>query len=92
MQVIIIRKYSGAFLWPRRKHQENYSIVEILKQKECKISVGHQKQGESVALVPEGNSYYAHSEFRNQPLWKFDIYGQHNNGGGGTEGGNARLK
>ena len=72
-QVIIIRTYGHAFLWPRRSHQKNYSIVKILKQKYCKISVGHQKQGESVALVPDGHIYYVHSEFVNQPLWKFDI-------------------
>lgn len=72
-QVIIIRLYEGAFLWPRRNHQKDFSIVEILKEQECLISVGIQRQGESVALNPEGNSYFTHSEFVNQTLWKFDI-------------------
>ena len=80
LQVIIIRQYHDAFFWPRQKYQEDYSIIEILKQKECRISVGYQEQGESVALVPEGNSYYAHSEHVNQPFWKFDILGQPNGG------------
>ena len=80
LQVIIIRQYHDAFFWPRQKYQEDYSILEILKQKECRISVGYQEQGESVALVPEGNSYYAHSEHVNQPFWKFDILGQPNGG------------
>ena len=73
LQVIIIRLYEGAFLWPRRNHQKDFSIVEILKEQECLISVGIQRQGESVALNPEGNSYFTHSEFVNQTLWKFDI-------------------
>ena len=81
LQVIIIRKYWNAFLWPRRKNQHKYSIVDILKQKACEISVGHQKQGESVALAPDGKYYYAHSEHQNQPFWKFHIYGGVSGGG-----------
>ena len=73
LQVIIIRLYEGAFLWPRRNNRKDSSIVEILKEQECLISVGIQRQGESVALDPKGNSYFTHSEFVNQTLWKFDI-------------------
>lgn len=73
LQVIIIRNYFGAFLWPRRKYRGNKSILDILKEKECVINVGTQTQGESVSLNLEGTSYFTHSEFVNETIWKFDI-------------------
>ena len=62
-------------MWPRRKNRTNGkdSIIDILKEKECLVSVGIQQQGESVALNPEGTSYFTHSEFVNQTIWKYDI-------------------
>ena len=62
-------------MWPRRKNRTKgkNSIIDILKEKECLVSVGIQQQGESVALNPEGTSYFTHSEFVNQTIWKYDI-------------------
>ena len=51
-QVLIIRMYVGAFLWPRTSRSK--SIVEKLRNPECLVSVGMQRQGESVALYPSG--------------------------------------
>ena len=71
----MIRTYTGAYLWPRRINRNNNknSIIDILKEKECLVSVGIQRQGEGIALSPEGTSYYTHSEFVNQTIWKYDI-------------------
>ena len=71
----MIRTYTGAYLWPRRKNRTSSknSIIDILKERECLVSVGIQRQGEGVALNPEGTSYFTHSEFVNQTIWKYDI-------------------
>ena len=64
--------YIGGFLWPRRR-QKPRSIVEILNDLECFVSVGMLTRGESIALNSEGTSYFAHSEGTNQPItakWK----------------------
>ena len=67
--------YIGGYLWPRTSEKSNASrsIVEILSDVECFVSVGMLTQGESIALNPEGTSYFAHSEEVNQPILKFDI-------------------
>ena len=77
-QVIIIRLYIGAFLWPRRPDRTNKGrIVDILRDEDhCFINVGLQRQGESVALDLIGNSYFTHSEHVNQTIWKYDIVGK----------------
>ena len=73
-QVVIVRLYVGAFFWPRRPRQSSKStIVDILREEECLVSVGMQRQGESVALNPLGTSYFTHSEFVNQSIWQYDI-------------------
>ena len=73
-QVIIVRLYFGAFLWPRRpRHSSKSSIVDILREEECIVSVGIQQQGESVALNDLGTSYFTHSEHVNQSIWQYDI-------------------
>ena len=71
----MIRTYTGAYLWPRRKNRTSSknSIIDILKERECLVSVGIQRQGEGVALNPEGTSYFTHSEFVNETIWKYDI-------------------
>ena len=72
-QVVIIRMYEGAFLWPRTPNSKG--IVDKLREdQECLVSVGMQKQGESVALNPSGTSYFTHSEFINQDIYRYDIY------------------
>ena len=71
-QVLIIRMYVGAFLWPRTSRSK--SIVEKLRNPECLVSVGMQRQGESVALNPSGSSYYTHSEFVNENIVRYDIF------------------
>ena len=73
-QVVIVRLYMGAFLWPKRSRHSTRSIVDILREEECLVSVGMQRQGESVALDPSGSSYFTHSEFVNQTIWQFNIY------------------
>ena len=61
-------------MWPRRPRSSSKStIVDILREEECLISVGMQRQGESVALDTLGTSYFTHSEFVNQSIWKYDI-------------------
>ena len=74
-QVLIIRLYVGAFLYPRRMDRpDDVSLVDILRDEtECLVSVGMQRQGESVALNPDGTSYFTHSEHVNQPIWRYDI-------------------
>ena len=72
-QVIIIRMYQGAFLWPRKGGRAS-SIVDKLRTQECLVSVGMQRQGESVALNPSGTSYYTHSEYVNEKIYRYDIY------------------
>jgi len=73
-QVIIVRLYFGAFLWPRRpRHSSKSSIVDIFREEECIVSVGIQEQGESVALNDLGTSYFTHSEHVNQSIWQYDI-------------------
>ena len=71
-QVIIIRMYQGAFLWPRGDRES--SIVDKLRGQECLVSVGMQRQGESVALNPSGTSYYTHSEYVNENIYRYDIF------------------
>ncbi len=71
-QVVIIRLYVGGFLWPR-KVGEMRPILDILKEQQCLISVGMQKQGEGVALNPDGTSYYTHSEGVGQNIWQYRI-------------------
>ena len=75
-QVIIIREYSKAYLWPRNSGNQGKSVVDILRSnsKKCQVGVGSNRQGESVALSPDGKSYFTHSEYVNQVIWKFDIY------------------
>ena len=68
--------YIGAYLWPRRSDRAERSIIEILREPECFVSVGIHIQGESVALTPDGTSYYTHSEKVNQPILKFNILEQ----------------
>ena len=73
-QVVIVRLYIGAFLWPRRPRvSSKSSLVDILREEECLVSVGMQRQGESVALNALGTSYFTHSEFVNQSIWRYDI-------------------
>lgn len=72
-QVVMIRLYVGAFLWPRRPRPEHYKMVDILREEECLTSVGMQRQGESVALNPLGVKYFTHSEFVNQSIWEYAI-------------------
>ena len=73
-QVVMIRLYVGAFLWPRRpRYENNDSIVDILREKECLASVGMQKQGESIALSPSGTAYFTHSEFVNESIYRYDF-------------------
>ena len=72
-QVIIIRMYEGAFLWPRTPSFKG--VVDKLRDdQECLVSVGMQKQGESVALDPSGTSYFTHSEYVNQHVYRYDIF------------------
>ena len=47
--------------------------MDILKEEQCLINVGIQKQGESVALNLEGSSYFTHSEHVNQTILEFDV-------------------
>merc|ERR1719270_757444 len=73
-QVVIVRMYFGAFLWPRRPRDSSKStVVDILHEEPCIVSVGRQQQGESVALNDLGTSYFTHSEFVNQSIWQYDI-------------------
>ena len=73
-QVIVIRMYQGAFLWPRNNGRRASSIVDKLRTQECLVSVGMQRQGESVALNPSGTSYYTHSEYVNEKIYRYDIF------------------
>ena len=72
-QVVIIRLYMGAFLWPRNAQGEQRPLLEILKEPQCLISVGLQKQGEGVALSPSGTSYYVHSEGVGENILQYNI-------------------
>ena len=68
--VVIIREYEKAYLW---KSNSGKSVIDILRGQRCHINVGHNEQGESIALNPDGKSYFTHSEHVNQILWKFTI-------------------
>ncbi len=72
-QVIIVRQYVGAFLWPNRARPLNTTVIDILKEDSCLISVGVQKQGESIGLNAAGDTYFTHSEFVNQSIWQYNI-------------------
>ena len=72
-QVVIIRMYEGAFLWPRTSISKGI-VAKLREDQECLVSVGMQRQGESVALNPSGTSYFTHSEFINQDIIRYDIY------------------
>ena len=49
-------------------------MLEILKDKNfCEVNVGNQRQGESIALNPEGTHYLTHSEYVNETIWMYDI-------------------
>ena len=75
-QVIVIREYGKAYLWPRDTSNQGKSVVDILRSddQKCQVEVGENKKGESVALSPDGTSYFTHSEYVNQNIWRFDIY------------------
>ena len=62
--------YNKAFMWYKNGKQ---SIVDAMRESHCVVETGYQKQGESIALTPEGTAYYVHSEHTNQPITKFDI-------------------
>ena len=74
-QVIVIREYGKAYLWPRNSSNYGKSVVDILRSsgQKCQVEVGENRQGESVALSPDGKSYFTHSEYVNQKIWRFDI-------------------
>jgi hypothetical protein len=72
-QVVIIRMYIGAYLWPRRGTNQKIPLIEILREKECRVNVGMQLQGEGIALNLLGTAYYIHSEKINQKVWKYEI-------------------
>lgn len=73
-QVVIIRMYAGAMLWPRRVRQRR-DLVDILREEVCLVSVGMQTQGEGVALDPQGRAYFTHSEYVDEKIWQYDILG-----------------
>ena len=76
-QVVIIRQYVGATLWPRTARSK--SILDKLRDDQgCWVSVGEQRQGESVALNPLGTSYFTHSEFVNEHIYRRDIFQKNN--------------
>ena len=71
---MIIRTYYKAYLWQRGSRSTERSILEILRdQNFCEVNVGNQRQGESIALNPEGTFYLTHSESVNETIWRYNI-------------------
>ena len=52
---MIVRMYNKAFMWYKNGKQ---SIVDAMKESHCTVETGYQRQGESIALNPEGTAYY----------------------------------
>lgn len=73
-QVVIVRIYFGAFLWPRRDRRgRSQRVLDIMREQACFAPVGIQKQGESAAMDLLGQSYYVHSEGVGQEIIRFDL-------------------
>ena len=78
-QVIVIREYNKAYLWPSDSSNRGKSVVDILRSrvKGCQFqpSVGeYNRQGESVALSPDGKSYFTHGKYSRSNIYRFDIH------------------
>ena len=43
------------------------------EEDDLEVNVGNQRQGESIALNPEGTFYLTHSEYVNETIWKYNI-------------------
>ena len=70
---ILARSYAYNILYTT---SERVRIVDVLNyETPCRAPlVNELQQGESIALTPDGTSYYVHSEGVGQDLVKFEFY------------------
>jgi hypothetical protein len=68
---ILIRTYTGAFLWPREPGE---SVAQALASPPCQVPLLFELQGEAIAHAADGSAYYTTSEragFGPQPLYRY---------------------
>lgn len=56
---ILVRTYSGAFLWSRLPGE---TIATALGRRACSLPIAQEAQGEAIGIGPEGTTYYTISE------------------------------
>jgi hypothetical protein len=66
---IIVRAYSGVFLWNRAPGE---SIADSLSHEPCKLPMATEPQGEAVGFTPDGARYFTVSEGAAADLHVFD--------------------
>jgi len=65
---VVIRTYTHAYLWSR---PEGEALWEAFAAPPCRIDLVKERQGESIALTPDGKGFYTVSEGREQPVWAY---------------------
>lgn len=66
---ILIRTYSRAYLWSRRR---GTPIANALRGRPCRIPLKTEPQGESIAFSADSTGYFTVSEGRHPPLYFFE--------------------
>lgn len=66
---IIVRAYSGVFLWNRAPGE---SIADSLSHEPCKLPMASEPQGEAVGFTPDGARYFTVSEGAAADIHVFD--------------------
>jgi len=63
--LIFLRTYSGAYVWPRAEGQ---SVAAALAGPACPLAVASEEQGEAIAVNADGSGFYTVSEGSSPPL------------------------
>ena len=70
---IVVRTYGNAQLWPIAP---GASVAEAFAEPPCAASLPFEIQGESLALAPDGRSYFTVSEGLQQTISRISIVGE----------------
>lgn len=65
---VAIRTYTHAYLWSR---PEGKALWEAFAGRPCRLDLVEERQGESLALTPDGKGFYTVSEGLRQPVWAY---------------------
>ena len=69
-RAIIVRTYTRAMLWERKA---GTSVADAFAAGEpCPVPLAQERQGETLAIAPDGRSYFTLGEFAFQPIYRFN--------------------